>query len=209
MNWWVQNEIDKYEGKSVLLKDGDRTRLDVPWTIQKVTWSDSEEVFKYYAERGGESAWVFETQLRLVGESKLSFGDIQPLDILIQKKDDNKKIKVVKASNVEHIVLEDGIQNELFLKSELNLLDEAYEMLCPAKQRKNLPLTDIPLHVGDVLMRMGWHTNDIKVVRSVDEHGVWLENGEKTLFFATEEMERLHQGYVLVCKAKDREDGQG
>lgn len=209
MNWWIQKEVDKYEGKSVLLKDGDRLRLDVPWTVKKVTWNDSEEVFKYYVEREDESAWVFETQLRLVGESKLSFMALQPLDILIQKKGESKHLKVVKVANVEHIVLEDGRQNEQFLKSESNLLDETYDMLCPAKQRQNLLLSDVTLHVGDVLMQSGWRTNELKVVRSVDEHGVWLENGDKTLFFAAEEMDRLHQGYLLVCKAKDRQDGRG
>lgn len=60
MEWWIKEEKEKFENKMVKYNDS-------LWTVKRVSWRNSEEVFEYYLENHqGKSALVFEKNIELV-----------------------------------------------------------------------------------------------------------------------------------------------
>jgi hypothetical protein len=60
MEWWIKEEKEKYENKVVRYEN-------TLWTVKRVSWRNSEEIFEYYLENNNKnSALVFENNIKLI-----------------------------------------------------------------------------------------------------------------------------------------------
>lgn len=61
MEWWIEEKKEKFENKVVKYNNA-------LWTVKRVSWRNSEEIFEYYLEDiNKKSALVFENNIELVG----------------------------------------------------------------------------------------------------------------------------------------------
>jgi hypothetical protein len=60
MEWWIKEEKEKFENKVVKYNNA-------LWTVKRVSWRNSEEMFEYYLEDNSKnSALVFEKNIEFV-----------------------------------------------------------------------------------------------------------------------------------------------